>query len=239
MNAYITPPKNNCLLAQLPREYYEELRPCFAYEHIHQKRPIFERGKPIEDVYFPCDSVFSFLNFMKNGAVVEVGTAGYEGFVGTDLLIGSNVALESCVCQVEGESLRMSASDFNQATAVNTPLRQVAQRYLQAYLSQVAQSVACNRLHTIEERFARWILMTHDRVRRDEFHLTQEFIADMLGAQRPSVSLIASAFQQAGLIRYSRGQMTILDRSGLEQISCECYAAVRKHFDKFMGRAIG
>jgi CRP-like cAMP-binding protein len=129
----------------------------------------------------------------------------------------------------------MSAADFKRAIDGNTPLRQVAQRYLQAYLSMVSQSVACNRLHTTEARFARWVLMTHDRVLRDDFYLTQEFLASMLGVHRPTVSLVAGSFQQAGMIRYSRGKMTILNRNALEEICCECYEIVNKQFDSTVG----
>lgn len=129
----------------------------------------------------------------------------------------------------------MSAANFKHAIDGNTPLRQVAQRYLQAYLSMVSQSVACNRLHTTEARFARWILMEHDRVLGDEFHLTQKLLASMLGVHRPTVSLIAGAFQQAGMISYNRGKMTILKRDALEEICCECYDIVSKQLDITVG----
>jgi CRP-like cAMP-binding protein len=140
------------------------------------------------------------------------------------------------LCQVEGAALRMSAAAFNRAIEGNSALRRLCQRYLTAYLSLVSQSVACNRLHNIEERFARWVLMTHDRVDGDEFFLTQEFIADMLGVHRPSVSLVAGAFQQAGFIKYSRGAMTILNREGLEAASCECYETCREQFRRLLSQ---
>ncbi len=171
---------------------------------------------------------------MQSGAAVEVGTIGREGFFGLELMLGATQWTETTLCQVEGDSLRMSASAFQGAITADTGLRRIAQRYLMAYLALVSQSVACNRLHNIEERFARWVLMTHDRVDGDEFFLTQEFIADMLGVHRPSVSLVAGAFQQAGFIKYSRGAMTIVNREGLEAASCECYRASTDQFARLL-----
>jgi CRP-like cAMP-binding protein len=129
----------------------------------------------------------------------------------------------------------MRSGDFKKAVIANESLRQASRRFLRAYLCLVSQSVACNRLHSIEERFARWVLMTHDRVKGDEFHLTQEFLADMLGVHRPSVSLAASSFQQDGMIKYSRGKMSIVDRKGLEETSCECYSIVKNQFERILG----
>jgi CRP-like cAMP-binding protein len=141
-------------------------------------------------------------------------------------------------CQIPGEALKLPLARFREATDGKTALRDLVYRYLQAYLAQVSQSVACNRLHTTEERFAKWLLMNHDRVFGDEIQITQEFLASMLGVHRPSVSLIARSFQQLGLIRYSRGVVTILDREALEEASCECYAAVRKQFERALGKPI-
>jgi CRP-like cAMP-binding protein len=175
---------------------------------------------------------------MEDGAAVEVGTVGNEGFSTVDLLTGSEIATETTICQIPGEALRMPTAKFMEAIAGDTPLRRITLRYLQAYLSQVSQSVACNRLHSIEQRFARWILISHDRVPGDELQLTQEFLADMLGVYRPSVSLVARTYQQAGLIKYTRGRITILDRAGLEEACCECYAVVRKNFERAIGRSL-
>jgi CRP-like cAMP-binding protein len=224
----------NRLLACLSEEEYRELAPHLYPVHLHRKEVVGERGQPATNVYFPCGGVLSVLAYMQNGAAVEVGTVGKEGFFGIELLVGGKQWTETTVCQVEGDSLRMSAQAFREAVAGETPLRNIAQRYLVVYLSLVSQSVACNRLHNIEERFARWVLMTHDRVDGDEFFLTQDFIADMLGVHRPSVSLVAGAFQQAGFIKYSRGYMSILNREGLEEASCECYEASASQFARLL-----
>jgi CRP-like cAMP-binding protein len=219
----------------LTEDEYQALAPRLHPVHTDYKDVVSERGKRIEHVYFPTSSVLSVLAYMSNGAAVEVGTVGREGFFGIEALAGGEISTETTICQVKGDNLRMSARDFREAIAGDTPLRRIAQRYLLVYLSMVSQSVACNRLHTIEERFARWVLMTHDRVIGDEFVLTQEFLADMLGVHRPSVSLVAGAFQQAGLIRYSRGHMEILNRQELENMACECYGVIRKQFDRLKG----
>jgi len=222
--------RGNLLLNALGDDEYQRLAPRLQMVQLQQKDTVGQRGATSSYIYFPCTAVLSVLAFMDDGSAVEVGTVGKEGFVGIELLLGGARNTETTICQVDGSALRMSTGDFKEAIAGDTPLRRITQRYLLVYLSLVSQSVACNRLHGIEARFARWVLMTHDRVDGNEFNLTQEFIADMLGVQRPSVSLVASAFQQAGLIRYSRGHMTILNRAGIEDASCECYGIVREQF---------
>jgi CRP-like cAMP-binding protein len=224
----------NRLLGSLSDAEYRDLSPDLQLVHLQRKQVIGERGQQVSEVHFPCGGVLSVLAYMQSGAAVEVGTVGKEGMFGLEALIGATHWTETTVCQVEGGSLRMSVAAFQAAVHGDTPLRRVTQRYLMAYLALVSQSVACNRLHNIEERFARWVLMTHDRVSGDEFFLTQEFIADMLGVHRPSVSLVAGAFQQAGYIKYSRGSMHILNRAGLEDASCECYATSRAQFDALL-----
>src|SRR5690606_18359312 len=154
----------------------------------------------IEYVYFPCSAVFSVLTILQNATAVEAATIGYEGFCGSEILTGGERAAGTTICKVPGVSVRMRVSSFRQLAESDTPLRRVTQRFFQAYLCQVLQSVACNRLHSIQERFARWLLMTHDRTEGDRFYLTQEFLADMLGVHRPSISLVAREFQKAGLI---------------------------------------
>lgn len=225
----------NRLLGGLSDADFDALALSLQLVHLNQRDVIAERGAHTDYVYFPCTAVLSVLSFMEGGAAVEVGTIGKEGFFGIEVLLGNTEWSQNTICQVEGDSLRMSASAFRSATADDSALRRVLQHYLAAYLALVSQSVACNRLHSIEERFARWVLMTQDRVGSDAFFLTQDFIADMLGVHRPSVSLVAGAFQQAGFIRYSRGWMHILNRAGLEEASCECYATNTKQFDALAG----
>jgi CRP-like cAMP-binding protein len=220
----------NYLLSTLTDDGYAALAPRLQRIHMVPKDVVGERNTLIDYIYFPCGAVLSVLAYMSDGTAIEVGTAGREGFCGIEVLVAGERWTETTICQVEGDCFRMSVKDFKEAIQADTPLLRATQQYMQVYLALVSQSVACNRLHTIEERFSRWVLMTHDRVDGDVFHLTQEFLAVMLGVQRPSVSLVASSFQQAGLIRYHRGRMTILNRHGLEETCCECYAAVRQLF---------
>jgi CRP-like cAMP-binding protein len=215
----------NHLLANLPAPDRRALAAELAPVHLPRGEVIGARGQPATHVYFPCSGILSVMAYMHAGASVEVGTIGKEGFLGLELLVGTSEWTETTVCQIAGDCVRMPAPAFLAAVDGDTPLRRICQRYLMAYLANVSQSVACNRLHTIEERFARWVLMTHDRVGADRFFLTQEYIADMLGTHRPSVSVVAGAFQHAGFIKYSRGWMTIENRAGLERFTCECYAA--------------
>jgi CRP-like cAMP-binding protein len=225
----------NLLLSRLPEDEYQRIRPHLEWIPCPFKSSFYHRGQPIEYVHFPLGGEHSVLAIMENGAAIEVGTVGFEGFSTIEALTGGREALETVTCQIPGEALRMRLAPFLAAIEDKTALRDLAYRYLYAYLAQVSQAVACNRLHTTEERFAKWLLMCHDRVPGDDIAITQEFLADMLGVHRPSVSLIARGFQQLGLIRYSRGLVVIVDRPGLEEASCECYAAVRKRFEQAMG----
>ena len=226
----------NKLLARLPAAEYRNLRPHLEWIPCPLKSTFYQRDQPIDHVYFPLSGEHSVLAIMENGTAVEVGTVGNEGFSTVDILTDSEQSLETVTCQIPGDALKLPVAMFLAAIEGHTELRRVVFRYLRAYLAQVSQSVACNRLHTIEERFAKWLLMCHDRVDGDDIAITQEFLGDMLGVHRPSVSLIARGFQQLGLIRYTRGLVTVLDRAGLEEASCECYAVVRKRFEQAMGQ---
>jgi len=226
----------NQILARLPLVEYRRLAPYLERLDTPLKFGFFERNRPIDFVYFPLSGEHSVLAVMDDGATVEVGAVGNEGFSTVEVLTGSENALEKVVCEIPGESLRLPVEKFKDAVQGDTALRRLANRYLQAYLGQVSQAVACNRLHTTEERFAKWMLMNHDRVPGDDIHITQEFLADMLGVHRPSVTMIARSFERLGLIRYRRGCVTILDRAGIEEMACECYDVVCKQFERALGK---
>ena len=225
----------NLLLSRLPEAEYQRIRPHLEWVSCPLKSSFYKRGQPIEYVYFPLSGEHSVLTVMENGSAVEVGTVGYEGLSTIEALTGGRAALENVTCEIPGEALRMPIAAFLAEIDGRSALRDMAYRYLYYYLAQVSQSVACNRLHTAEERFAKWLLMCHDRVPGDEIAITQEFLADMLGVHRPTVSLIARSFQQLELIRYNRGLVVVLDRRGLEDASCECYATTRARFEQVMG----
>ncbi len=224
----------NRILAALPKEEYERLLPKLKKVGMEFHQPLFEPNQRIEYVYFPNTAVVSLLNVMENGETAEVGTVGYEGIVGLPVFLDTDSVSSLAITQVEGEGMRMKTEDFREEANRHGPLHRLLQRYTQALLMQVSQTAACNRFHSVEERFCRWILMTHDRVRQDTFPMTQEFASQILGVRRPTVSVVAGMLQKAELIRYSRGRMTILDRQGLEEGSCECYQLVRNEFDRLI-----
>jgi CRP-like cAMP-binding protein len=177
----------------------------------------------------------TLVNTMANGEATEVGTIGNEGVVGLPLLLGDDRAPTSVYVQVPGAGLRMNAAVFKKELARSASMRKVMLRYAHALFNQVAQSAACNHSHSIQQRCCRWMLMTYDRMQSDKFLLTQEFLAMMLGVQRTGVSAAAGALQRAGLIRYRRGIVTILDRRGLKRRSCECYGISKREFDQLLG----
>lgn len=193
-----------------------------------------EAGARINDVYFPHSAVTSLVATMEEHGTAEAAMIGMEGLAGFEVLLGGTTAMHRTVVQVGGLASRIPAREIRCAVHDSKTLRTLLLRYVHALLVQVTQSVACNRLHKLEERCARWLLMAHDRARRERMELTQESLAEMLGVHRPHVSIVARAFQAAGLIRYQRGRLAILDRAGLEAVACECYPIARQaHGDMF------
>ncbi|WP_347242438.1 Crp/Fnr family transcriptional regulator [Nostoc sp. FACHB-888] len=224
----------NQLLAALPSEEYFRLVAYMEFVPLELKQDLYIRNQPIEYVYFLDYGVASMLTVLTDGSAIEVATVGNEGMVGLPVFLGAEKIPGECFIQVSGSGLRMRVDAFKTHITVTSPLYELLQRYTQALFNQIAQSAACNRLHSIEQRMCRWLLMTADRVETATFALTQEFLSQMLGVNRSSVSLTASILQRAGLIDYVRGQMTILDRSGLEDITCECYQVVRGEFERLL-----
>ena len=225
----------NRLLGLLEPRDYRRLAPHLRRIPLRYRQSLYRAHKPLGFVYFIETGVGSLVNTMANGEAAEVGTIGNEGVVGLPLLLGDDRAPTSVYVQVPGIGLRMDAARFNAELARSASMRAVMHRYVHALFNQVAQSAACNHFHAIEQRCARWLLMTHDRMHSDEFLLTQEFLAMMLGVQRTGVSMAAGVLQRAGLIRYRRGTVTILDRRGLQRRSCECYGVAKKEFDRLLG----
>ena len=194
------------------------------------RQHIYDAEQTIREVYFPLDCVLSFVTRMKDGRQIEVGTIGREGLSAYPLLLGASSLANDCYCQVGGDAIRVDAEVFRGLFSANAGFRAVLNRYLQAYVDVLGQLAACNRLHTVYQRCARWLLMTHDRVSGDEIGLTHKALATMLGTGRSDVTLAATALQQSGYIRYCRGSLTILDRRGLETAACECYEIARQQF---------
>ncbi|MBD0333971.1 MAG: Crp/Fnr family transcriptional regulator [Cyanobacteria bacterium Co-bin13] len=229
------PGTKNQLLAALPQEEYERLLPKMEKVDLEFHQTLLKPDHRIENVYFPLNSVVSLLNLMENGETAEVGIVGYEGIVGLPIFLDADSTTNLAIAQIPGKAMKMTAQDFKEEANRPGKLQSLLKRYTQALIMQVSQSAACNRFHSVEERFCRWILMNHDRAQKDDFVMTQEFASEMLGVRRPTVSIAASMLQKAGLIRYRRGNMTILDRKGLEEGCCECYQSVKKDFDQLLG----
>ena len=228
-------PGKNRLLAALPRAEYDRLHPNLEKVSLPLKEILYEANGPIPHVFFPLNGVVSLVILMEGGFTLEVGTIGNEGMVGTPVFLGSESSPTRAISQVPGEALRMEAKVFQEAMRRAGPLYGLVQRYTQAMINQISQSTVCNRRHSVQKRMCRWLLMSHDRVGSDEFQLTQEFLAQMLGVRRPTVTAVAGILQKAGLISYHRGRITVLDRKGLEAASCECYAAIAKELDRLLG----
>jgi CRP-like cAMP-binding protein len=228
-------PRANRLLGLLPLRDYKRLQPHLQRISLEYRQSLYRGHRPIGFVYFIETGVGSLVNTMANGDAAEVGTIGNEGLVGLPLLLGDDSAPTSVYVQVPGAGLRIEATLFEKELARSASMRAVMLRYSHAFFNQVAQSAACNQFHSLQQRCCRWLLMTHDRMQSDEFLLTQEFLAMMLGVQRTGVSAAASALQRAGLIRYRRGNVTIIDRGGLLKRSCECYGVSKKEFDRLLG----
>ncbi len=187
-----------------------------------------EAGGMIRYCYFPNTAMASILNVMDDGRSVEVGLAGKEGFVGVPIVAGFRSSASRVVTQGDGSAFRISADNLRKSLRVCPQLTKDLLRYLQEALMETTQIAACNLFHNVDERLARWLLMTHDRVQLDKLPLTQEFLSQMLGIRRASVSVAAGILQKRGLIRYNRGQVSILDRPGLEDACCECYALIQQ-----------
>jgi CRP-like cAMP-binding protein len=220
-------PIANSVLAALPRLAYESLKSGLEAVTLDFGEILYEPGQVIRKVYFPSNSLVSLLTLVDHHSALEVGMVGREGMVGMSLTLGSTVSPVRALVQGAGTALQMSASRFLKEFKRNALLQRGLYRYLNALMAQITQTAACNRFHRIEGRLARWLLMTSDRVRSDEFELTQDFLSHMLGVRRVGVTEAAAALQRQKLIEYRRGHITILDHAGLEAASCACYALVK------------
>jgi CRP-like cAMP-binding protein len=194
------------------------------------KEVLYEANRPIKNVYFPLDGLLSWVLDVGNQKTVEVATIGAEGFLGVPVLLGTDRAVGTAFSQIPGKAVRISVDDFHHMLATSPRFTRILYRYTQALFVQIAQGNACNSSHSVEQRCARWLLATHDRVAQSQFFLTQDFLALMLGVRRAGVNRVAAQFHAAGLIRYSRGLITVLNRKGLESRTCQCYAIVRAEF---------
>jgi CRP-like cAMP-binding protein len=227
---------HNCLLCALPPAEFEHLLPHLQPVTFSLGQIVYEPGERIESCYFPTDSVVSLLYTMQDGTTAEMGLVGNEGVLGVALFLGGESTCSRAIVPLAGVALRLSAKVLQEEFERSRPLQLLLLRYTQSLLTQISQTAVCNRLHSVEQRLCRWLLMCHDRKNRTELLMTQELIANMLGGRRESVTVAAGHLQDAGLIHYCRGRITILDRVGLEGASCECYRVVEVEADRLIGR---
>jgi CRP-like cAMP-binding protein len=227
--------RTNRLLSLLSDDEYERLRPHLSQVDLEYRKILYEASRPIEQVYFPVDGVASLVLTTVDGGSAEVGTIGSEGMVGLPVVLGDREAPSSVYVQVPGTALQMDAGAFRSQLERSPTLNLVMLRYAHAFFNQVAQSAACAHLHRVEQRCCRWLLMTRDRMPADEFLLTHEFLGMMLGVRRTTVTEVMGVLQKAGLIRYRRGHVSILDHKALRQRACECYDISKLEFDRLLG----
>jgi CRP-like cAMP-binding protein len=224
----------NRLLARLPGKEYERLLPELKRIPLNFGEVLYEPGDTIKHVYFPNDSIVSLLSALSERSTLEVGMVGNEGFAGLPIFMGVNISQTRALVQGAGSAMRMTSATVRHEANRLGALHRLLHRYSHSLLTQVSQSVACNRFHSVDARLARWLLMTSDRLGLDQFRLTQDFMSNMLGVRREGVNKAAGSLQTAKLIRYSRGMITILDRRRLEANSCECYAIIKAESDAYL-----
>jgi CRP-like cAMP-binding protein len=227
-------PRNNFLLAALPDPEWQRWQPLLETVEMPLGQVLYESGTTLAHVYFPTTSIVSLLYVMENGASAEIAVVGNEGLVGVSIFMGGESTPSRAVVQSAGHGLRLKSQfmkdEFNRAG----PVLHLLLRYTQALITQMAQTAVCNRHHSLDQQLCRWLLLSLDRLRTSELAMTQELIANMLGVRREGVTEAALKLQEAGLISYARGHITVIDRAGLEKRTCECYAVVKNEYDRLL-----
>ncbi len=229
-----TTPRQNRLLAALPDAEWQRWLPLLEWVDMPLGHVLYESGKTLSHVYFPTTSIVSLLYVMENGASAEIAVVGREGLVGVSLFMGGGSTPSRAVVQSAGEGFRLNAQAMKDEFDRAGPVLHLLLRYTQALITQMAQTAVCNRHHSLDQQLCRWLLLSLDRLSGNELVMTQELIANMLGVRREGVTEGALKLQEAGLIKYARGRITVLDRPGLEQRTCECYAVVKKEYDRLL-----
>ena len=234
MSQLPTASTKNLLLARLPPSDRLRLTARMRPVRLDFSQVLYESGAQIESVYFPTSGAVSALTVMDNGSAIEVATIGNEGVVGWTMLVAGKASNNKVIVQIAGDALRMDADVLEEEAGKETPLRRLLLGYNMAFMTQISQSVACNGLHPIQQRCCRWLLTTLDRMESNVVPLTHKYLGIMLGVRRASVTDVLRELQKKGLVSNSRGAITVLDRHGLERLSCECYRKVRNEFDRLL-----
>lgn len=227
-------PRDNQLLAALPAAELERWLPQLEWVEMPLGHVVYESGTVQSHVYFPATAIVSLLYVLENGASAEIAVVGNEGLVGVSLFMGGGSTPSRAVVQSAGQGFRLSAHAMKEEFDRAGPVLHLLLRYTQALITQMAQTAVCNRHHSLDQQLCRWLLLSMDRLQGTELVMTQELIANMLGVRREGVTEGATKLQQAGLIKYSRGRISVLDRQGLEKRTCECYAVVKKEYDRLL-----
>jgi CRP-like cAMP-binding protein len=227
-------PRKNLLLAALPPAEWHRWQPMLEPVELPLGQVLYEPGRTLSHVYFPTTAIVSLLYVMEDGASAEIAVVGFEGIVGISLFMGGGSTPSRAVVQSAGLGYRLTAEVMKQEFNRAGPVLHLLLRYTQALITQMAQTAVCNRHHSLDRQLCRWLLLSLDRLDGNELSMTQELIANMLGVRREGVTEAALKLQKAGLIRYSRGRITVLDRPGLEERTCECYAVVKKEYDRLL-----
>jgi CRP-like cAMP-binding protein len=227
-------PRNNQILAALPDEDFERLQPHLELVAVELGWVVYEAGIQLKYLYFPIDCIVSMLYVMEDGSSAEIAVVGNEGLVGIALFMGGDTTPSRALVQSAGHAYRLKAGLMKQEFARGGALQHLLLRFTQALLTQMSQTAVCNRHHTVEQQLCRWLLLSLDRLSSSEVMMTQELIANMLGVRRESVTERARKLQEAGLISYSRGHISVIDRPKLEQYACECYAVVKREYDRLL-----
>lgn len=232
-------PLQNQLLAALPAHVFEPLLPYFELVKMPLGKVVYESGAILRHVYFPVDCIVSLLYVMQNGASAEISVIGYEGIIGISLFMGGESTPSRALVQSAGQAYRLPGQRFKESFNSHAEMLHLMLRYTQSLITQMAQTAVCNRHHSIDQQLCRWLLLSLDRLPGNNLRMTQELIANMLGVRREGVTEAAGKLQKLGVIRYSRGHITVLDRPQLEKLCCECYAVVKQETDRLLPQSAG
>lgn len=239
----MTDPRDNHILDSLPDEERERLFPNLSLVSMPLGMVLYESGEKLKHIYFPTDSIVSLLYVTKDGASAEIAVVGNEGAIGVSLFMGGETTPSRALVQSAGSAFRLEGARLKQEFNRHGQMLHVLLRYTQALITQMAQTAVCNRHHSVNQQLSRWLLLSLDRLKSNEIDMTQELIANMLGVRREGVTVAVGELQKAGVIRYSRGKITVLDRNKLERLSCECYSVVKRETDRLLisqpGRGAG
>ena len=228
----------NHLLAALPADEFGRIENSLEPVSLSLGEVIYESGEQLEHIFFPTSSIISLLYIMENGSTAEIGMAGNDGLVGIALYMGGSTTPSRAVVQSAGNAFKMRSSALNDEFSLGGVFQKILLRYTQSLMTQISQTAVCNRLHSVEQQLCRWLLINHDLLLTNKLIMTHDLIANMLGVRREGVSIAAAHLQRAGLIKYVRGTITMLDRDALERAACECYRVVKDEYDRLLGKYI-